>query len=113
MKTIAHIVLAGILVANIFGCENISTGNLTSDHRRAQCNLLMMSFRTLGFVDPDLLRKVAITRTATEVAILRGHNGPEAQEILAFELNVRLAHTDSDFDAKVASLRSCPGSRNR
>ena len=101
MKTITVILISALLS---YGCN----GNSNPDVLRAQCDYIQGASRQIGFVSEDVTRQVAATQSVEEMGILRLARGEAAANVLAAELNRRIATiSEAEFRESLQRLEPC------
>ena len=95
------------LLAFLFaGCTG--TGNSNPDVLRAQCDYIQGASRQFGFVSEDVTRQAAATQSVEEMGVLRGVRGEAAANVLAAELNRRIATiSEAEFRESLQRLEPC------
>lgn len=101
MKTITVILVSALLS---YGCN----GNSSPDVLRAQCDSIQGFSRQVGFDSEAVTRQVAATQSVEEVGVLDGNRGEAAANILAAELNRRIATiSEAEFRESLQRLEPC------
>ena len=101
MKTITVILISALLS---YGCN----GNSNPDVLRSQCDYIQGASRQIGFVSEDVTRQVAATQSVEEMGILSGNRGVAASNVLAAELNRRIATiSEAEFRESLQRLEPC------